>query len=251
MYKQFIQALAGLVCAVGVNAAVHADTYDYLLFAASWEPGFCVSHSSTSECQAITSSSYAASHFSLHGLWPNNYDGSYPSYCGVPASQVNLDTSSTWCQMADYGVSSNVFSTLQTSMPGAASCLDKHEWYKHGTCADQSTYASTDPDTYWATADWLVSRLGQTRFNAYVAGNAGKYVSRSQLLSAFQSSFGSGTSAAVSLQCTKYNGRSYFTEARIAIDPATIGNFPAASSLITDASVGGTCPSSSIYIAKR
>lgn len=246
MFKSFLKAAIGLAYTVTLTGAAHASSFDFLLLATSWEPGFCVSHKTNAECQALTSTSYAATHLSLHGLWPNNYDGSYPSYCGVPQSQINLDTSATWCQMANYGVNSTVFGQLKTYMPGAASCLDKHEWYKHGTCSDDGT----DPNTYWTTADWLMGRLGQTSFNKFIASKAGQSVTRSQLLSAFQSSFGNGTTAALNLQCTSYNGRSYFTEARISLDPASLADFPAASSLITDASVSGTCPSSGIYIAK-
>ncbi|WP_374349499.1 hypothetical protein [Chitinimonas sp.] len=245
MLKTLSNWLAGAAL-LALSGLVQAENYDYLLLASSWEPGFCATHQGNTECANLSSTSFAGSHLSLHGLWPNNYDGSYPSYCGVPQAQINLDRAPTWCSMANYGLSSAMATQLSTYMPGAASCLDKHEWYKHGTCSDQGT----DPNSYWATADWLVAKLGQTSFNKFIASKAGKYVSRSQLLAAFETSFGSGSAAALSLLCSSSGGKSYLTEARIALDPAALGDFPAGSALVTDAGTAGTCPSSNIYIAR-
>ncbi|MBU9400945.1 ribonuclease T2 [Burkholderia multivorans] len=235
-------AVAFAVASASLHAAAQTS-YDYLLLAASWEPGFCASHD-TPECTNLAGS-YAATSLSLHGLWPNNYDGNQPFYCGVPQSDVDLDNAHQWCSMDAYPISATTRNTLSTVMPGVASCLDKHEWFKHGTCSN-----SASPDAYWNQATGMISRLGNTSFNTYLQANAGKTVTRNQLLSAFEGAFGSNTRSAVSLKCTKINGVSYFTEAWIAVKTNATAQFPSAASLVTDGNTQGTCPTSGVYIAK-
>ena len=129
---------------------------------------------------------------------PNNYDGNQPFYCGVPQNDIDLDNAHQWCSMDAYPISSATRNrALSTYMPGVASCLDKHEWFKHGTCSN-----SASPDAYWNQASGMISRLGNTSFNAFLQANAGKTVTRNQLLSAFEGAFGSNTRSAVSLKCT-------------------------------------------------
>src|SRR5215469_12084849 len=48
--------------------------FDFYLLNLSWSPEFCYSHPNAQECAA-----HAA--FVLHGLWPQNNDGSYPENC--------------------------------------------------------------------------------------------------------------------------------------------------------------------------
>src|SRR6266536_5805604 len=40
------------------------------VLALSWQPSFCETHSSKPECAAETAASFEATHFTLHGLWP-------------------------------------------------------------------------------------------------------------------------------------------------------------------------------------
>ena len=238
-------AMLGLL-AIGFSASnVHAQSFDYLLLATSWQAGFCANHQTKPECQTLKGT-YAASNLALHGLWPNAYDGNHPYYCGVASSQITLDKAGSWCSMNSYGLSSSTLATLRTYMPGAGSttsCLDDHEWYKHGTCSTEA------PNTYWSDASAMMSRLGQSSFNTFLKNSAGRYVTRTQLLNAFDSAFGSGTRAALSLNCTKIGTVSYFTEAWIAVKKTGISTFPSAGSLVLDGPISSSCPSSSIFIA--
>jgi len=96
----------------------HAESapgaFDYYLFNLSWAPEFCSAHAgsvSSSECDP-------AHHlgFIVHGLWPENNDGSYPQNCGA-ASPVAQ-------------------STVQQMLPIVpARGLIQHEWARHGTCS--------------------------------------------------------------------------------------------------------------------
>jgi len=73
MLKTLARAAAALAVASASLHATAQTSYDYLLLAASWEPGFCASHD-TPECTNLAGT-YAATSLSLHGLWPNRYDG--------------------------------------------------------------------------------------------------------------------------------------------------------------------------------
>ncbi len=237
-----VRLSAALALAFSVNGAAAAN-FDYYLLAASWQPGFCKSKPEKPEC-ANLSGTYAATHLVTHGLWPNNYDGQHPFYCGVSSDQIALDTPSTWCRMAAYGASSSTLSKLAYYMPGMQSCLDKHEWYKHGSCDGRGA------DVYWSQTAQLIERLGATPFNEFLRSKAGTRISRSQLLGAFNTSFGAGSSAAASMQCVNVSGVSYFSEVWINLKPSTIQQFPAQTSLLTDGAISGSCPSTGIMIAK-
>lgn len=239
--------LRRLVISATVLLAAHsnaqAQTYDFLLLAASWQPGFCATHSGKPEC-ANLKGTYAASHLALHGLWPNAYDGNHPQYCNVPQRDIDLDKSGAWCSMDKYGISASTLSTLGTYMPGTASCLDEHEWFKHGSCSVKA------PDTYWSDAISLMTRLGQTQLNNFIANNVGKTVTRNQLQQAYSSSFGSNMLSALSLKCTKSGGTTYLTEVWLNLNSDNLSQLPASSSLITDGNVANTCPTTKIYIAR-
>ncbi len=84
--------------------------FDYYLLNLSWSPEFCYSHPTAAEC---------ASHptFVLHGLWPQNTDGTYPEKCSN--SPGPADPSSFSDIYPDQG-------------------LLEHEWSAHGTCSGLS-----------------------------------------------------------------------------------------------------------------
>ncbi len=242
MIQNVMRALCAVLL-VGISGVASGQSYDYWLLVASWQPGFCVTHD-VPECKRLAGT-YAASNFSLHGLWPNRYDGEHPFYCGVPQSDIDMDQRHTWCSMDAYPVSGAVRQRLNEYMPGTASCLDQHEWFKHGTCAQAS------PDQYWTEATNLVSRLGGTSFNAFLQTHAGERVTRDQLLAAFENAFGSGTQSAVSLKCSRSGGVSYFAEAWIALKVGATRQFPSRTSLVTDGNIQSNCPASSIFIARQ
>src|SRR4051794_23467005 len=78
--------------------------YDFYILNLSWSPEFCFTHSESPEC---------ASHsgFVVHGLWPQNNDGSYPQHC---SSRPGPSSDAEW----------------QGLMPTAS--LAEHEWETHG-----------------------------------------------------------------------------------------------------------------------
>lgn len=102
--------------------------YDYYLLNLSWAPEFCSTlHTLTAEEQAARGSTECTTPhgFVLHGLWPQNFDGSYPASCGSRPGPAQPE------QYLD--------------MTPDISLL-KHEWAKHGTCT------TLTPDAFFAAA---------------------------------------------------------------------------------------------------
>jgi len=63
--------------------------FDYYLLTLSWAPEFCATHrgnSSSSECDPTHHFGFV-----VHGLWPENEDGSYPQHC-ASGQTVSQDT---------------------------------------------------------------------------------------------------------------------------------------------------------------
>src|SRR5690242_152578 len=84
-----------------------APVFDYYLLNLSWSPEFCYSHPSAAEC---------AQHrrFTLHGLWPQNTDGTYPENCSSTPGPANPS------QYSDIYPDNHLL---------------EHEWHTHGTCS--------------------------------------------------------------------------------------------------------------------
>ena len=95
-----------------------AAQFDFYLLNLSWSPEFCHSHPAAAECAQHAT-------FVLHGLWPQNNDGTYPHNCSnAPGA-------------ADPSMHSDIYPD--------ASLLD-HEWKTHGTCSGLS------PNDYFTAA---------------------------------------------------------------------------------------------------
>lgn len=89
--------------------------YDFYLLNLSWSPEYCVTNPGAVECSQHLG-------FVVHGLWPQNNDGSYPKNCGTRPGPTSA---SSW----------------QGLFPTAA--LAQHEWITHGVCTPY------DADTYF------------------------------------------------------------------------------------------------------
>lgn len=172
-----------------------AKQYDSHVLALSWQPGFCQTRGSQrTECQQSNNQQLSAKQFSLHGLWPNRQGcGISYGYCGEVTKQP-----AQFCNYPKIDLSQHTREQLHQIMPSAAygTCLQRHEWWKHGTCRDSSA------QQYYQLAIELTQQVNQsTLVQEFVQANRGKTVSRSQFNQALDTSFGQGSYRHVSLQC--------------------------------------------------
>jgi ribonuclease T2 len=128
--------ILGLAAAVGALARGHgqrggddAGRFDYYLMSLSWSPSFCETHrDETSQC------SHQGYGFVLHGLWPQNRNGSWPQHCHAGA-----------------GPDAATIEHTLAFMPSRT--LIEHEWETHGTCT------GLDAHGYFELADRAFARV--------------------------------------------------------------------------------------------
>ncbi|WP_419805658.1 ribonuclease T2 family protein [Terriglobus sp.] len=123
---------------------VHAapGQFDYYLLNLSWSPEFCHNvevlplseHSERRQKRLEDAASECGTPhgFVLHGLWPQNFSGTWPANCGTEPGP------------ADY-------TPYLKDTPSLT--LLKHEWTKHGTCSGLA------PDPFFTTADHAFEAL--------------------------------------------------------------------------------------------
>ncbi|MGB0846147.1 MAG: ribonuclease T2 family protein [Thiolinea sp.] len=168
-----------------------SKSQDYLL-TASWQPAFCQTHQAKPECHTQKSKRYDAQHFALHGLWPQPRDN---AYCGVNTTLKSIDRRGEWHLLPALELSKTLRKTLNKIMPGTASNLQRHEWYKHGTCY------SPDPETYYRDSIHLMQQLNESAVTRLFASNIGKTLSMRQIRHAFEQDFGKGMGKKVDIRC--------------------------------------------------
>ncbi|MBF0613450.1 MAG: hypothetical protein G8345_17485 [Magnetococcales bacterium] len=181
------------------------DQEDSFVLSLSWQPSFCASNSGRSkpECVNMKPTDYGASHFTLHGLWPNKSScGINYGYCGSVCQDPPRNPGDPlWMCTAYPEVPWNgpIPASVNQVMPSidAGSCLDRHEWFKHGTCA-----ASWKPTEYFGFAAALVQEFNQSAPGQMITNSAGKQVSRAALMASIDDVFGQGASKRVSLECS-------------------------------------------------
>jgi ribonuclease T2 len=114
--KSSPQSASGSTSAEPADATSHplnassGHGFDFYLLNLSWSPEFCHGHPNAVECAARST-------FVLHGLWPENSDGSYPENCSNAPGPADP-------------------SPFKDIYPDPA--LLQHEWRTHGTCSGLS-----------------------------------------------------------------------------------------------------------------
>jgi ribonuclease T2 len=191
------------------------DSIEYVL-AASWQPAFCASPAgrNKAECLSQTADRFDATHFSLHGLWPDDLDDKqiFPCYCdrGPPRSCRGTQARDT-----SIALSQAVMSELQVVMPGMQSGLHLHEWPKHGACyEDDKTGADADatPDEYFTEVLALMRQLNASPVRALFAEHLGKVLSREEIEAAFDQAFGTGAAERVIIKCNGSGANAVISE---------------------------------------
>lgn len=168
-----------------------ADAY---VLALSWQPGFCQTYgyeAGKPECLCFPSDSYSASHLTLHGLWPNQKD------CGHAYGFCGTEPQFNYCNYQPLDFNQHVASLLRLLMPSfaAGSCLDRHEWYKHGSC---QLLSSND---YFSLAIRLTQEAQSTILGKYLSQHVGETVALAKLREVIKHSFGKDNLGKVYLGC--------------------------------------------------
>lgn len=187
------------------------------VLAASWQPAFCETRDAWTEnnelkpeCATQTPDRFDATHFALHGLWPQPFDPS-SEYCGFSASEITALKRREWPAGTTIVLDAPTRTALTTVMPGLMSALEFHEWFKHGTCYGKSQ------DAYFDDALLLMEKLNATGLDEYFVSNLGKRVGNDDIRAQFDSAFGKGAGDRVGVACTtEWRGnRTILTELRI------------------------------------
>lgn len=173
------------------NTTGLADSY---VLALSSQPGFCETYgyeAGKPECYQLAATSYQATHLTLHGLWPNQ------SACGHRYGYCGIKPKSNHCDYAPLQLNDEISARLQQIMPSYyyGSCLERHEWNKHGSCQSRSA------DDYFALAMKWTQEMDDSYFGDYLRAHRGQYVLLSELRQALEQAFGPISRNAVVLSC--------------------------------------------------
>jgi len=110
---------SGSVPETTIDAGPTIGRFDFYVLALSWAPEFCASQQENrSEDECDPARHYG---FVVHGLWPQNDDGTYPVSC-----------------TAAIPVANDLVRQVLPFMPERG--LIQHEWAVHGTCSGQSPH---------------------------------------------------------------------------------------------------------------
>lgn len=143
------------------------------------------------ECHHLKQDAHQAHHLVLHGLWPNQKScGIKYGFCGTAAKKRH-------CDYEPLALSTPVSETLKIAMPSYAygSCLERHEWNKHGRCQ------LLPLDDYFMLATRLLKQVNESRFANYIDEHGGEKVLRSDLMNLLQEEFGDKAAERVYLAC--------------------------------------------------
>ena len=212
--------LTSLVLLAALLVAGRASAEDAYFLALTWQPGFCADadHVSFAECKIASKDKPS---LTLHGLWPDwdvNGDGKRNAgddFCISGESNrkamMALD-GGNWLKLPPVKLSRASSSDLEAAMPGTTAGLDRHEWWKHGTCS------ALEADDYFAIAIALMREVERGSLARLVVDHAGATVQRKQLLDAFETDYGPKSARALGLDCAD----GALQEIRIRLKRATI-----------------------------
>ena len=110
--------LAVAAMAIAAPGPGRAGDFNHYVLALSWTPGWCEREGAARSAPACAPG--AGVGWGVHGLWPQNDDGSWPEYCST--SQRNPSRAETAAQADLFGSGGSAW----------------HQWNKHGRCSGLS-----------------------------------------------------------------------------------------------------------------
>ncbi|OQM77329.1 ribonuclease T2 family protein [Manganibacter manganicus] len=180
------------------KAAMAASAKSGYVLALNWQPAFCETRPRKPECRSQTANRYDATHFTLHGLWPQPND---KFYCNVGRGDRRDDKSGRWWKLPRVRLDPKVRAELDRVMPGTASQLERHEWIKHGTCSGKSQ------QDYFSAALAMAGAVNASAVRVLFASHIGKELTAEQIRAAFDKAFGAGAGERVRISCFRDRGK--------------------------------------------
>jgi ribonuclease T2 len=179
---------------VGSSACKTAGQADSYVLALSWQPAFCETKPQKPECQIADADSYQARHFTLHGLWPNKRQcGIRYEFCGEVSAQKD-----NFCDYPEVSLDPDSHASLAEVMPSvkAGSCLERHEWHKHGTC--QTTRSMEE---YFDLSVDLARQFNESGMAYFMNRRIGQQVRTKDFLNRLAAVLGAAAPERVKLRC--------------------------------------------------
>ena len=196
------------------------------VFAVSWQAAFCEGLPGKAECRTQSAARYDATHFTLHGLWPQPRGN---AYCGVSQQDQQADRNHQWDQLPEPDLSPATRQALQQAMPGTQSYLERHEWAEHGSC-----FFDKSADAYFSREVALIGQLNASPVQKLFADNIGKQVQTSDIRAAFDQAFGQGAGDRVRVSCRRFGNRRVITEVDMNLQ-GVVGDNPSLKDLLANA----------------
>jgi ribonuclease T2 len=207
------------------------------VLAVNWQPAFCETAERTPECRNQQPNNFEASHFTLHGLWPQPRSN---EYCGVSDRDIWASRDGRWRDLPALDLTIAQRRDLDEVMPGSQSGLDRHEWVKHGTCY------GTEQREYYADSLDLMLALNTSEVVDLFASNIGKLITLAQVRAAFDTAFGAGAGDRVSMSCIEDGNRILITELQINLTGEITGPDDFASLALAAAPTDSDCRSGQV-----
>lgn len=198
--------------------------FDFYVMSMSFQPEFCYSKRKERNPGCLEPLPFWKANLTIHGLWPENTDGSWPASCTT--EPLNHDTLAPIIQELEH-----YWPNVRALKPTAAHFWDfwQHEWSKHGTCSGLSQL-----DYFTAVLHHFVptpSLVGQ---------NYGGVVDQTELRQAYGSDD-------IVLAC---QGKNYLSEVRVCVKKRSNGipteRIPCPATVLTE----NSCSGDKIHIAK-
>jgi ribonuclease T2 len=179
------------------------------VLAASWQPAFCETRPGKPECVSQVVDRFDATHFALHGLWPQPRGN---DYCGVSSAERTADKAGRWDDLPAVDITAETRQELDRVMPGTQSNLHRHEYTKHGTC-----YPEGSAENYYLASLLLMQQLNASAVQELFASNIGATIDAEQIQAAFDAAFGPDAGQRVRISCANDGGRRVITELQISL----------------------------------
>lgn len=189
------------------------------VLAISWQPAFCEGSPRKRECRSQAQGRFDASHFTLHGLWPQPGTN---IYCGVSQAERQAATDGRWRDLPPLSLTPATQRGLDEAMPGRQSALDRYEWVKHGTC-----YPVREAEAYYRDSLRLLAAVNASPVRDLFARSVGREVSAREIRQRFEQAFGKGAGGRLRIACRDDGSRRLIVELTLGLK----GDIPGGASL--------------------